>query len=144
MNRSNNPCDYPQWVCWNPANGKAPIQINGWPASVRNPSHWATYDNAVEAANRNGWGIGFVLTKDDPFVVIDLDKSNLPENYAKHQEILKRFSETYQERSPSGNGFHIWCIGTLPKNGIRRDSIEMYFAERYFTITGNGNGKAII
>src|SRR5690606_34903108 len=81
-------------------------------------------------------GLGFVLSDNDPFAVIDLDD---PEEDAKTAELQKQIFETFQtysEISPSGNGLHIILKGSLPK-GRRRGKIELYSNERFITMTGN-------
>jgi len=42
---------------------------------------------------------------------------------------------SYAEISPSGRGVHIIAKGKTPAP-LKRDRIEMYSAERYFTVTG--------
>lgn len=71
--------DLPQWVAWkremrdgrwtkvpyNPATGRH--------ASSVDPLTWGTYDQALSAYRQGGYaGVGFVVTKDDPVVGIDL------------------------------------------------------------------------
>ena len=54
-------------------------------------------------------------------------------------EILERFKNTYIEFSPSRNGFHIWCLGSIrhcARSEINR-RIEIYQEKRFFTITGD-------
>ena len=126
---NDDPAQYKQWVCWKHIvrDGKAsklPMQTNGKPASVVDAATWSTFEDASNAAKTNGWGIGFVLTSADPFVVIDLDKSNAPDNEALHKRLLDEFSQTYSEISPSGIGFHIFCIGKWKTSGNRFGSVK--------------------
>lgn len=109
-------------------------------ASVTEPSHWATYAEAL-ALYRSGHGgfsgLGFVLSKNDPYSIIDLDNPMGDVGAIERAtKILDAFSNTYAEVSPSGNGMHIIVRGSTP-SGRRRDSIELYSTDRYFTMTGN-------
>lgn len=96
-----------QWcVCgpeYDSASPKRPFNpLTQRPASTTDTSSWVTFEQAVQSGASN---IGFVLSKEDPYFVVDLDtyKSQVPEN---HKLILKTV-ETYAERSQSGEGVHI-------------------------------------
>ena len=70
-----------QWVVWRyeTRNGKptkVPYAIQGHKASVTDPSTWSTFQEVLAAAPQFS-GIGFVLTKEDPFTFVDLDKTDL-------------------------------------------------------------------
>ena len=83
-----------------------------------------------------------MFTAKDPFVGIDLDDCLDADGNVKSwaQGIIERFSGTYAEFSPSGQGLKIWSTGRLPANlaGVRLGDgqIEMYDHARYFTVTG--------
>lgn len=130
---------YRQWVVWKYhtlADGKktkVPYSVNGFQASVVNPNHWTTFDEAIKATNFDG--IGFVLTENDPFCFIDLDHSEDPETIRQQKLIFENFNDTYAEFSPSGKGLHIICKGSLPQ-GRKRNKVEMYSAQRFMTMTG--------
>lgn len=149
---------YRQWVVWRyeESDGEKPTKVpytpeTGMRADVNRPETWSTFDAAKAAAlNLAAYytGIGFVLTESDPFAVIDLDapkrKANQSdEEYAaecaktkERQEIVYNEFNTFAERSPSGEGAHIWCCGSVPA-GRRRGSIEVYSSQRYMTVTGD-------
>lgn len=132
---------------------KVPYQINGNRASSTNPQQWATFDAVVKRYARGGYdGIGYVFSKDDPFVGIDLDDC-INEDGLIHQwavDILNAMP-SYAEISPSGKGIKLWVVGSIPASAhpSRKDIpesvipadapglIEMYSQERYFTVTGN-------
>ena len=148
-----------QWCVWrlefDPAIHKKPTKVpysswpNGGKASVTNPATWGTFEQACAAPltcmepchpgtpiSETGYsGLGFVFSKDDPFVGIDLDdpKGDV-EAIELHNRIIESFN-SYTERSPSGKGFHIIVKGKIPI-GRRRGTVEMYGEGRFFTMTG--------
>jgi putative DNA primase/helicase len=133
-----------QWVVWreikkDDKTKKLPVDPKtGEPASVSKPSTWGTYQEAISAyRERNFNGIGFVFTKDDPFVGIDfddcfIDAALLPET----GELINQL-DSYTEISPSGNGLHTIVRGKLPQGGNRYGKIEIYDTGRFFTVTGD-------
>lgn len=141
-----------QWVLWkledvNAAKPtKVPYSVKGHLASVTEPAHWATFDEAFNAFHFGGYnGLGFVFTKDDPYIFIDLDDAEGDDAILqRHLKVFHEF-ETYAEVSPSGKGLHLICKGKVPA-GRRRSKIEIYPHERYATMTGNvySNRNSII
>ena len=130
---------YNQWVCWrlvdrNGKKTKLPINPHtGAAASSTNPTDWASYDVAVKASQERGLnGVGFVLTKDDPFVCIDIDKDN---DMATLKAMWDDY-QTYIERSQSGIGYHIWGTTKHKQAGVRRGNVEVYSQERFIIWTG--------
>lgn len=128
-----------QWVCWNST--KFPINARtGNKAEVDNPDTWCTFEEAQRAVLSGKYkGAGFVLTKDDPYVIIDLDHVIDPNTGVIQpwaQEIIDRM-DSYTEVSQSGTGIHIIIRGKKPgdrckgKNG----QIEIYDHSRYFALT---------
>ena len=72
--------------------------------------NWTDFETALDGLERSGCdGLSFVLTEDDPFVCIDLDK--VKDNFEDVQDIISDFGETYKEISVSGNGVHIFAKG---------------------------------
>ena len=135
---------YDQWVCWkyitvDGRKTKMPVTPNaGKRARTNDSSTWGTYKDAVEMSKYYD-GIGFVFTKDDPFVGIDIDhclKDGKLEPYAAD---LIASCGSYTELSPSGTGIHIIGKGTLPhsSSGKRTALIEVYASTRFFTVTGD-------
>lgn len=143
----------PQWVLWRDTikpdgtRTKLPYAITGQLAATDKPSTWTTFDNVIQASHRLKMGIGFVLTKDDPYALIDLDdpfKHNPTEAEAKvtiarHNKILESF-DSYSELSPSGKGMHIIvrCETGVPR-GIHPPNLCMgiFSDTRYMTVTGS-------
>lgn len=136
---------YRQWLCWRLEHRgegkptKVPYNpLNGHLASVTDPATWCSFDEAVAAATHPQTpysGIGFVLTKQDPYTFVDLDHTTDQHELDRQIKIYQEF-DSYSEKSPSGNGLHIIVRGHAP-TGRRRASIELYSCERYMTMTGN-------
>jgi hypothetical protein len=133
----------PRWLRWEPrtVNGKTtkiPITVNGKPASTTDASTWTTYDNVKEFDH-----LGFVFTKDDGLLGIDLDHVLLDTVLCMWARSIVHDSDSYTEISPSGQGLHIIGFGASPgwlPHRIDMPSgagLEIYTEGRYFTMTGN-------
>lgn len=135
------------WCCWRLEPGedgkptKIPRKANGG-ARVKSdePSGWATFDEAVAASPRYQ-GIEVIISKQDPYTVIDLDhcvdESGKIERWA--QRLIDDFG-TYAEFSQSGSGIHIIMHGDKPGPRCRiKDypNIEVYDWGRPLVMTGN-------
>lgn len=142
----------PQWVAWRlkdvtRADGtvkqtKPPVNPKiGGGASHSDPNTWGTYGQArVFAISRKMAGIGFVLTDDDGYTGIDLDKCRNPETGELDPwaaEIVA-LAETYTEISPSRTGIRMIARGKVEAT-VKCDPahVEIYRSQRYLTITGN-------
>jgi len=120
-----------QWVCAGP--DKTPINPRTRKAAdPTDPTTWSSFQEAVAAGYKH---VGFVLHKNDPFTIIDLDPPESEEQWLRHQKILGAI-DSYTERSQSGNGYHIIVMGSIPA-GRRRDKVEVYSDSRYMICTGN-------
>lgn len=126
-----------QWVMWRleERDGKPtkiPYTVDGDRASTIDPTTWASFATAQDAAQAlDAAGIGFVFTAGDPYVGVDLD--TFDEDAAA---IVDRL-DSYTERSVSGRGVHVIVRANLnghPRN--RRGPLEVYDAGRYFVCTG--------
>lgn len=147
----------PQWILcnftWKEANGKPgmwskpPYRVfRDGLASTTDPMTWNTFGNARNAVldDRRGDGVGFVLSKNDPYAGVDLDGCRDPETgeiVGWAQEIIGRFA-TYTEISPSLTGVKMFCRGELPAECWHRKlykggEIELYDSARYFWVTGH-------
>lgn len=100
-----------------------------------NKEQWADFETAVNNIESSGCdGLSFVLSRDDPFVCIDLD--NVEENILKMFQT--DFSDTYKEISQSGNGVHIFVKGQIEKNfNNQLEKVEMYQENRCIAMTGD-------
>jgi hypothetical protein len=149
-------CQRKQWVVWKygerggkltkpPYRAAEPDR----PASVTDPSTWATFAEAVAVTGVGG--VGFVLTEDDPFTGIDLDGCRIEgELHPAAAKILAEL-DSWTERSPSGNGVHVVVRARL--NGDRNKTnktawgghFEVHDKERYLTVTGEAlNGRRAV
>jgi len=129
--------DRSQWVAWNAS--KIPINPHtGQSAKSNDPTTWSSFDHACKRAiNDKLAGVGYEFIADDPYVGIDLDHcvddTGRFETWVR--EIIDRM-RTYAETSPSGTGVHIIGIGVKKVGRSRKDRIEIYDSNRYFTVTG--------
>ncbi len=140
--------DKKQWVCWRfepDLNGgkpkKVPINpITGKGAMSNNPDTWTDYETAVKAANSFDYtGIGYMFSKDDDIVGVDIDHCYNAETN-EFNDIAKAIIDkqpTYVEFSPSGDGVHLYFKGVKPKGSSKNteNGVEMYDSVRYFTVT---------
>lgn len=133
-----------QWVLWRREiregkSTKIPYQAGEQRAASNDPSTWTTFAEVLVRYQGGGYdGIGFVLTRDDPVMGVDLDhsidESGTIAPWA--MEIIKLLS-SYTETSPSGTGIRIFALGSLPFGGRKKGQVEMYDSGRYLTVTGN-------
>lgn len=100
-----------------------------------NKEQWADFETAVNNMKSSGCdGLSFVLSKDDPFVCIDLDNVD----NKKLEIFIKDFNDTYIEISQSGRGLHIFVKGKIEKNfNNQLEKVEMYQENRCIAMTGN-------
>ena len=136
-----------QWVCH--SDNKIPLQPNGRSAKSNDRSTWSSFQEVVEAVtdghSTNITGIGYVFTKDDPFIGIDLDDCFENGDLKSAAQEIVDWANSYTEKSVSGNGLHIIVKGILPDGFPNKISmehvgfkcIEIYDSLRYFTMTGD-------
>jgi putative DNA primase/helicase len=132
--------EYPQWFCckheWNGQKWtKPPFHPNGYKASKTNPNHYSEFVKVMAAYQKGGFdGIGFVLTKNDPFVAIDIDHCLDGTVLTEEAKKIIKMMGSYTEISPSGVGIRIFVKGAIPRN--LKKGIEMYGHDSYVTVTG--------
>ena len=99
---------------------------------------WSSFaDFEALGANPN-YRIGFMLSKQDSYCVIDLDvKADTPDQQIKYFEAVVARFNSYTERSTSGRGFHIWLKDAHNEPGVRCGHEELYTQERYIICTGD-------
>jgi len=131
--------EYDQWAVG--GRDKAPIDAKtGRPASSTDPSTWSSFDIAWAYYLKNKkkcLGVGFMLSEDDPFTIVDLDKcieadGSLNDKARETCSVL----ESYTEISQSNKGLHIVGRAVLKDGGRKRDGIEIYDRARFIIITG--------
>ncbi len=132
-----------QWVLWRRETRggklkKVPYSpLHGYHASVNNPGTWGTLTHALFALEKGCFeGLGFMLTKNDPFCFIDLDHTYDRENKRITSATalrVVRLLNSYTEASPN-DGLHILVKAKLPGKGIH-SNIELYDQGRFLTIT---------
>lgn len=112
---------------WAVYENKIPIDIKTKrPAKSNTPSTWGSFQNAINLFASNGYhGVGFFFSP--PYVGVDIDKSI--------DLSIPRLINSYTEYSPSGNGIHVICKGTIPK-ALKLKGLEVYTSGRFFTVTG--------
>ena len=136
---------YNQWICWkfverDGRTRKVPVNPRtGYAVSVTDPKNFTSYKEAKAAADLRGYGMGFVLTEDDDFIFLDIDKCLQPDGTWSPLalRLLERLPGALCEVSVSGTGLHVIGKGKLPKGlGKRRDDlgIELYDRARYIAI----------
>ena len=123
---------------------KKPVSyLTGSISDGLNPEIWTDYQTASITASVLGeeYGVGFILTDNDPFFLIDLDHCKSGQTLtAIAADLIKRFSGCYIETSQSGNGLHIIGSYGVPiaphkcKNVAM--SVELYHTARMISLTG--------
>ena len=100
-----------------------------------NKEQWGDFETAVNNLESSGCdGLSFVLSRDDPFVCIDLDNVD----NKKQDMFINDFNGTYVEISQSGMGIHIFAKGEIEKNFNNQiEKVEMYQENRCIAMTGN-------
>ena len=138
-----------RWILWSWYwNGKKwtkrPIQTSGRAASSTDPATWSDFSTAVQAAERDGCGLGFVFNGDG-VVGVDLDDCRDPQtgDLANWAAAIVRQLKTYAEVSPSETGVKLFVIGELPdkfnklhKRPDGHGEAEIYREGRFFCVTG--------
>jgi primase-polymerase (primpol)-like protein len=137
----------PQWLCWRTEHhdGK-PTKVPVTPetdeyGSVADPDTWTGFDTAYDYHHRSGSvdGIGFVFTRDDPYLGADLDDCRSPATGALMEWAKKVITQldSYTEVSPSGTGVHVIAKAEFPYEKHRSGDLELYSDGRFFTMTGD-------
>jgi hypothetical protein len=141
-------------VVWNPEKrgsgiGKTPYRARAYlgtgkyyKASSTESKTWSTFDDTCKAYERGHFaGIGYVLNGTVTLVDVDHCINEKGDIHPAAQEILDLLN-TNAEKSPSGEGIHIFPAGAIPAEAKNRYSykgleIEIYSSGRYSTLTGH-------
>ncbi|MCG1060194.1 DUF5906 domain-containing protein [Staphylococcus epidermidis] len=148
--------ELPKWVLWRAEwvekqqlYGKVPYSYAGYKASSTNSDTWTIFDaiNAIYEQNDIYDGIGFMLSNDDNYIVLDIDNA-IDENGQIISDLALEMVElTYCEKSPSGTGLHCFFKGYLPSERKKKRTdldIELYDTARFMTVTGESIGQSEI
>jgi len=135
--------EYDQWVVWSLIQKEGKEKVTKLPtrkvsgkeiknASLSYPMSYSKARSIYEADKELFAGVGFVFTKDDPFVFIDLDGVSPGDERNKYAG-----AGTFVEFSQSGKGLHIICRGSVTKahKPISGD-VEIYANNRFCALTG--------
>jgi primase-polymerase (primpol)-like protein len=126
----------PRWVRHTAR--KVPLTVEGSAASSTDPGTWSTYREAVRSTA--GAGPGFILDGDG-IVCVDLDHCLGGGELAPWaQRIVDLVPGCWIERSVSGDGLHIWGLGSLKRGhrlSVDGGSVELYATGRYIAVTGD-------
>ena len=123
-----------QFVAWElRSQGKVPVGPQGHAVSAHDPCNWMSYREAISSSDR----VGFVLTEQDPWFCIDLDKCDDGSGGWKEGalEIFRAFPGALYEISQSGGGLHILgkcdCVRVSRLRNKWDGWKEFYFAKRF-------------
>ncbi len=130
-----------RWIVWrwgelDPATGKrkkppyCPSDISRH-ASCTNPATWGTFEQAigiVEAGKADG--IGYAACAPEVFIDLDAELSEAD------QAAVMLALDSYSERSPSGEGYHVVIRGNLNGRGRHPQGIGVFQENRFFYFTG--------
>lgn len=130
------------WVVWRMEERdgrmtKVPYSVNARArAKSDDPSTWGDFSDAL-LAYKDFDGVGIMLAGGE-YTCIDLDHcvtDGVVDDWA--EQIVAKV-DSYTETSQSGEGLHIFVLGTPPKGRRRKGTIEMYGPDdnRYIAVTG--------
>lgn len=138
---------FDQWVCWdrvwdNEREEWKKVPINPKTQRYAKPNDrntWGTFAEAMNASAKCD-GIGFVFTKEDPYVFVDVDHCWTDEGEFTEtaREFRRVLNNTYCEVSQSSEGLHFICVGELESGfNNRKEGVEFYDSGRFVAMTGN-------
>jgi hypothetical protein len=129
---------------------KIPLDFRtGNPCNAHDPANHTDYTTAAALAATWGpqFGVGFVLTAADPFVVCDIDKCDAPGTPTGWSDLalslLGMLPGAVVEISQSGRGLHAWMRHPNPLAHTMRNiplHIELYSSERFILLGSGANG----
>lgn len=144
---------YRQWILWRcvPREGKKPLKLPiNWMTAAAHDAHdptiWLDAPTALALAQVSGpeYGVGFVLTAEDPFFCIDLDSCRIGNEWnATAKQLCGAFAGAAMEVSHSGQGLHIIASYETCLPHSCRGANELYTQDRFIALTGiNAVGDA--
>lgn len=113
-------------------------------AKYSEKENWLSYSRAQEVRQSSAepLGLGFVLSEEDCFVLLDIDFCLSPTNMemAKEAMDLVENATSYTEISPSGEGIHVLLKGDIQRQGWTKidESLRIEIYDNFFiTVTQN-------
>jgi hypothetical protein len=121
---------------------KIPYDLQtGHRAKSNNPKTWTSFEEASQAAGYDG--IEYILSREDPYFLLDLDDVRNPSTGAitpEAREIIAPFKgKAFIETSTSGKGIHVFGQGKKPGTAWCRNpalGLELYDWGRPVVFTG--------
>jgi hypothetical protein len=108
---------------------------------LERPEWWKTFEEAVQMVTAgDAHGIGFVLTKEDPYFCVDLDHCFDDGPHTPQAVEIAASLNTWGETSVSGKGIHFWGQGKKPQGAGCRNAkaeVEIYTEARWIAMTGD-------
>lgn len=140
-----------QFITWKsvPQEGAKPRKVPCHPVTLENIDHLNPANWMTEAqARATGLNVGFVLTQNDPYFLLDIDDCRDPLTGAwdnDSQAAAALFPGAFMEISVSGTGLHVMgiCDQQLPKTRRNRwgGKYEFYTSGRFVAMGSNGTGS---
>lgn len=118
---------------------KVTCDANGYRIDVTDRSQYMDYATAAALASSRGWGVGFCLTADDPYFLLDIDgcrDAATGEWSPVALDAMQRFAGAALEISVSGTGLHIIGRVTGDTSMLRNrwPGYEFYSQERFIAL----------
>ncbi|XRD24080.1 hypothetical protein AABM34_16990 [Lysinibacillus fusiformis] len=129
-----------QWILWKSEEKgerytKIPYQPDGNEARSNDRRTWSTFATAAKFyTESNADGIGFVFSRQDNYIGIDIDKcvTYAADDSEKVNPIVNTFAQeiidtldSYTEFSVSGTGIHIIIKGSLPQSVVGTGTVKV-------------------
>lgn len=94
--------------------------------------------NQISRSMGNSFGVGFVITEDDPFYCLDIDGALQPDNTWSPlaTELCQTFPDALIELSNSRKGLHIWFKAQKFEHSCKNVplAIELYSRDRFIAL----------
>tara|TARA_R110000851_G_scaffold287513_3_gene441539 strand:- start:8173 stop:10518 length:2346 start_codon:yes stop_codon:yes gene_type:complete len=125
---------------------KLPCNAQGNVINAMDSAHWMDYPTAVAKSQERGYLVAFVLSEDDPYFCVDIDKALNADGASWStlaNDICYAFQGAYSEVSWSGTGIHIFGrYSNIPPHKCKNTklNIELYHADRYIILGQNAQG----
>jgi Family of unknown function (DUF5906) len=121
---------------------KVPLNpVTLFAGDAHDPSNWLDASAAYDLASRMGprFGVGFVITANDPVWCLDIDNCLMPDGTWSPvaQQLCAAFPGAAVELSDSRHGLHIWGCGRAPAHGMKNTAWSLeFYTERRFILLG--------